>query len=685
MKRRESIPGLLLGLLLAGSTYCLGAEAEDVCLPPSTTNLLPQATLSGNFESLSNREEGRPSAIVYNHATGRFVTNMGFHHEYRAGWIGSRVESNPAYWMATWNQQIQANLIVLSGGFTDVSQPNTSWKIELRRNGSWVEHARGTGGWYDGGRYFWGGPNTTTLSFDAIRVSLFGSNVHAGFRGEVEFSWVVGQCAPIDAFIAPVRQTRRAGRPESFVAQPLGGNITSWSWNFGDGRTANGANVSNTYTNPGTYQVILTFSDGTHTGSLSQSVVVDSPIDVRIVPLSGPVRVRESVLFRTQVAAGNPTQFSWNFGDGSTAVGSQVQKTYSQAGIYRVTVEASDGGNSGSSIAIVRVHTPETVGVPQVLLDTDAKNEVDDQHYIGYALFSQLDVLGINSVHHNAVIANTWTEQVNYDEILNIIDLARRSGLPRNGLPAVDRGAQRRLTVPFSGRWDDTEPIATAASAAILAAARGASPENPVWVVPVGPGTNVASAILQARAEGLDLAGRIRIMWLGGHNEGLGRSWNGTRNDPWSIYVIGQSVVQSGVETWFIPEPVGGRLRVDARTEGDLYPQNPLGDYLRTITAEIQYAKSIYDTTALSAIISQRLGLGWISTIDRVEVAGPNQGYRWIPSSNPGAVRIIRAIDPEAMKKDMFDTLNGSPTPLIGARPADPISSAGRERKVSKQ
>lgn len=38
----------------------------------------------------------------------------------------------------------------------------------------------------------------------------------------------------------------------------------------------------------------------------------------------------------------------------------------------------------------------------------------------------------------------------------------------------------------------------------------GASPTNPVWVVPVGPGTNVASAILQARDEGLELHGRLR-------------------------------------------------------------------------------------------------------------------------------------------------------------------------------
>jgi hypothetical protein len=41
----------------------------------------------------------------------------------------------------------------------------------------------------------------------------------------------------------------------------------------------------------------------------------------------------------------------------------------------------------------------------------------------------------------------------------------------------------------------------------------------------------------------------------------------------------------------------------------------------------------------------------------------PDPYVRWVPDSD-GSVRLIRQIDPEAMKKDLFDTLNGSPTPL---------------------
>ena len=695
MKRRESIPGWVLGLLLAGSACCLGAE--DARLPPSTMHLLPQATLSGNFHtfpaarSFPERRRGTPGQLVWDIKRGDFAASdsnkAGYTFQgYAAGSVNANhgvvPEAEAAWWMAAWPRQIEANLIALTGTYHHVPQPNTAWKIEYRQNGSWVEHARGVGGWYDGGRYFWGGPGTASLRFDAIRVSIFSRDSTTPIRGincrgEANYSWVVGQCAPIDAFIAPARQTRRAGRPETFAAQPLSGSkIISWKWDFGDGATANGANVSHTYANAGTYEVVLTFSDGNRTGTVRQPVEVGSPIDVRIVPLSGPVMVGQPMAFITQVAAGAPTQFRWQFGDDGTAEGAAVQHAFSKPGIYQVTVEASDGRRSGRSMAIVRAHTPETVRVPQVLLDADMGNEVDDQHYFAYALFSELDVLGVNSVHHG------WeNEPPNYAEVLNVLDLARQSGLPAGRVPGTYRGANRPL---FRARtWDDTEPVATEASAAILAAARGASPENPVWIVPVGPATNVGSAILQARAEGLDLAGRVRIMWLGGGNDAANTgSWNGMR-DPWSVYVIGQS----GIETWIIPEPVGIRLSVRMATEGHLYPDNALGRYLYRImpnpnNPNHQKVRGLYDPTTLAAIISERLGLGWFSQVERVEVGVPNETYhRWI-QSDTGFVRVIRAIDPAAMKKDMFDTLNGSPTPLIDVRtPSDPRPSAGRARE----
>jgi hypothetical protein len=77
--------------------------------------------------------------------------------------------------------------------------------------------------------------------------------------------------------------------------------------------------------------------------------------------------------------------------------------------------------------------------------------------------------------------------------------------------------------------------------------------------------------------------------------------------------------------------------------------------------------KALYDASALSAIISMRLDLGWIKQVEHVTVAGPDQDYAWTRSDDPSTVRVIRDIDQRAMQRDLFDTMQGNPTRLIGA------------------
>ena len=100
-----------------------------------------------------------------------------------------------------------------------------------------------------------------------------------------------------------------------------------------------------------------------------------------------------------------------------------------------------------------------------------------------YGLFSNLDILGINSIHygpHRVNHGGLFQEDINYGEIHFILQLARNSGLlkhrPENLVPRVFHGAREPLEVPASGRWEDTRPVRSEASEAILAAARGLRP-----------------------------------------------------------------------------------------------------------------------------------------------------------------------------------------------------------------
>jgi len=382
-----------------------------------------------------------------------------------------------------------------------------------------------------------------------------------------------------------------------------------------------------------------------------------------IVPLDGPVMAGKPVTFKL---SGNPSNPNWDLGDGTTAEGSSVTHTYQKPGIHRVVAGSKAGGKfTELSSATVRVHTPETAHLPQVILDTDARNEVDDQHYIAYGLFSNLDVLGINSAHHGPHRIHHFgaaQEEINYGEILYIIELCRNSGLlehrAENQIPRAFRGAKVPLEVPASGQWADTQPVKTEASEAILSAARGASPDNPVWVLPVGPCTNIASAILQAREEGLDLKSRIKIVWLGGGPERANAHHNGG-SDPWSVYVT----AQSDVDFWIILEhPTGASITMDKRVESGLYPKNPLGSYLEAITPARE--KALFDVAAVSLVIGNHLRKPWLTLVEPSVLLGPDQEYRWKKVDAPTTVHIIREIDAEAMKSDFFDTLNGKPTPL---------------------
>jgi PKD repeat protein len=59
-------------------------------------------------------------------------------------------------------------------------------------------------------------------------------------------------------------------------ANPEGATAVKYEWDFGDGETANGAEVTHTYTRTGTFKVTLTVTDSAgRKGSATESVKVN--------------------------------------------------------------------------------------------------------------------------------------------------------------------------------------------------------------------------------------------------------------------------------------------------------------------------------------------------------------------------------------------------------------------------
>jgi hypothetical protein len=181
---------------------------------------------------------------------------------------------------------------------------------------------------------------------------------------------------------------------------------------------------------------------------------------------------------------------------------------------------------------------------------------------------------------------------------------------------------------------------------------------------------NIASAILQVRQEGweTEFHKRIRVCWLGGGPDGAATHANGGRC-PWSPWVT----YMSGIEfVMFLERPTGGSIAFDEETDYDLYPSNPLGDYLKTITANYMNRwrgtprvtpKGMYDLGVISFVIGRHLGRPWLTTVEP-SILHPQSPFKPERTTGPTNLPVVHQVDHAAMKNDFWNTLNGKPTAL---------------------
>ncbi|HTY14528.1 MAG TPA: PKD domain-containing protein [Methanoregulaceae archaeon] len=132
-------------------------------------------------------------------------------------------------------------------------------------------------------------------------------------------------------------------------------------WTFGDGLVSTDKNPVHVYQKPGNYTVTETVQNffGTSKKIKENFIVISakpaasftanpaaglSPLDVQFVDTS----------------TGNPTQWSWNFGDGTTSTQENPLHTYTAGGVYSVklTVTNSVGSDSVTKTQEVSVSTP---------------------------------------------------------------------------------------------------------------------------------------------------------------------------------------------------------------------------------------------------------------------------------------------------------------------------------------
>ncbi|GAB3648413.1 hypothetical protein GCM10028791_12120 [Echinicola sediminis] len=118
-------------------------------------------------------------------------------------------------------------------------------------------------------------------------------------------------------------------------------NVTSYSWNFGDGNTSTEESPSHTYESAGTYTVVLTA-----TGANGRIVEADEDITIIENLKAAYTFEKEYLAVNFTNASENAVAYSWDFGDGNTSTEENPSHTYEAPGTYTVTLTSTAQGGT---------------------------------------------------------------------------------------------------------------------------------------------------------------------------------------------------------------------------------------------------------------------------------------------------------------------------------------------------
>jgi len=145
-------------------------------------------------------------------------------------------------------------------------------------------------------------------------------------------------CQPALNFASQVNPN---GSVRFFDETSLGAN--QWLWNFGDGATSTQANPTHQYAEPGFYFVCLQASGICGSGQICRTINVNcQPVVANFVREDAGL----TVSFEDQ-SIGNPNEWLWDFGDGTTSTEQNPQHVFPAPDSYQVCLTSSN--NCGAS------------------------------------------------------------------------------------------------------------------------------------------------------------------------------------------------------------------------------------------------------------------------------------------------------------------------------------------------
>jgi len=132
------------------------------------------------------------------------------------------------------------------------------------------------------------------------------------------------------------------------------GYIVSYFWDFGDGTNASGMVVNHAYADNGAYPVTLTVTDddGATASTTATKTILNKPPVASFTESAETIYTSETITFNASDSYdsdGTIVSYFWDFGDGTNATGIVVQHSYSEDGVYTITLTVTDDDGAVST------------------------------------------------------------------------------------------------------------------------------------------------------------------------------------------------------------------------------------------------------------------------------------------------------------------------------------------------
>ena len=289
--------------------------------------------------------------------------------------------------------------------------------------------------------------------------------------------------------------------------------------------------------------------------------------------------------------------------------------------------------------------TPPPASRIRLIVDTDTKNEADDQFAIMHHLLTPMfDVRGVVAAHFEQKAGFSGRSmEASYREIEKVLKLADMDDVP----------FFRGCVSPLRSVHDAPE------SEGVRQIIQEARKPGKLYIAVQGAMTNAAAAINAAP----DIAENLVVLWNGGGPYPEGRSEFNVMQDPDAV----RAVLSSPAEVWQTDQSVFCTLEVTlAELKNRVSPCGKIGRYLyEQLEAEnsVEYNPNFLlrtgenwvlgDNAAAAVLLMSRLRGNWHT--ERAPIIKEDLTYRANPGGKP--IRVYDSIDVRMTLEDLYAKL----------------------------